>query len=65
MSIDSSDLTGQPPTKEDVVEAFAVVRKYRVNIKFMMANPELAVQLSNIERCLLVAASALSGKTGT
>ena len=46
------DRSDQPPSDDDVEEAIRTVTKYRVNMNFLMANPELGVQLGNIARCL-------------
>lgn len=55
MGVDSEDRTGQLPSVQDVEDARTIVRKHLVNMKWMMANVELGVQLGNIDRCLKVA----------
>lgn len=45
------DKSGQPPSKEDIVEAKKVVVKYLI-VGITLLPPELAVQLPNILRCL-------------
>ena len=55
MPIDSEDMTGKPPTLEEVQGALAVVQKFRVNMTWGMQNPELYVQMGNIARCLELA----------
>lgn len=55
MSVDTEDMTGKPPTLEEVREARAVVQKFQVDIKWGMVNPELFVQMGNIARCLELA----------
>ena len=57
------DLTGTPPSMEDVQEARAVVQ--RAVIEYILKIPvELAVQLPNIDRCLAVAETALAQQHG-
>jgi hypothetical protein len=58
--IDTNDMTGQLPSLNDVQEARAVVRKHMVNMSFMIENPEIGVQLPNIDRLLAVAESVIS-----
>ena len=45
------DLTGQPVSKKDVLEARVVIQKFLVT-GLTALPPELAVQLPNILRCL-------------
>ena len=47
------DMTGRPPSADDVNEALAVVTKFMAPPKILDLPPELAVQLMNIRRCLV------------
>jgi hypothetical protein len=50
------DLTGKPPTREDVDRAIAVIKVAIIKdqIKIVSVSPELAVELPNILRVLQV-----------
>lgn len=45
------DLTGTPPSEEDVAQATAVLKKSLV-LYFIKLPPELAVEIPNVLRCL-------------
>jgi hypothetical protein len=48
------DMTGQPPSNQDVEDAIKAVTSVMVNPKTMLSlPPELIVNLPNIRRCLM------------
>ena len=51
MSNDEGDLTGTPPSLQDIAEAQGVVARALL-LYLLKVPPELAVQLPNILRCL-------------
>lgn len=49
--MESHDLTGAPPTAQDLQDALDIVRKFRI-AGVLTLPPELYVQLGNINRLL-------------
>ena len=51
MGIEQEDISGTPPSRKDVDEAEAIIRKVLV-VWIAKVPPELAVNAANIHRCL-------------
>lgn len=53
MGVSIEDMTGQPPSKQDIEDAIQAATKLMSPALLMKIPPEIAVNAGNIRRCLM------------